>query len=175
MIRPATLTLTTMALLAFAVALPAGHADAQEKQHVSFKSPAENSKYIQQLNVEAGDVPNHIVRIFDIHRTYPNGPTINGLKIVEETDRGTTDIIDGNGTSVVYSVYTMENGDKFFARLAQLNKKNGARISATGVGEIAGGTGKMANIHGVVQFIANFDTTTGFNENQVDIDYSIGR
>jgi molybdate transport system substrate-binding protein len=33
------------------------------------------------------------------------------------TARGLTDIINGNGSSVVYSAFTMENSDKFFARL----------------------------------------------------------
>ena len=70
--RRAALILRTMALLCLAVALPAGNAAAQEKQHVSFKTPVENSKYVQQLNVDVRDAPNHILRIFEIHYTYPN-------------------------------------------------------------------------------------------------------
>jgi hypothetical protein len=95
---------------------------AQQKQHVSFKALAENSKITQQQNIEIGDVPNHVVRIFETHRTYPNDPPlINGLSIVEEWDRGTADYIDGNGpVTVQYTVYVMENGGRFFARLAEV-------------------------------------------------------
>src|SRR5215472_754320 len=102
-------------LIAAGLALAAIQAYAQQAQHVSYKTSAENTKYAQQLNVDAGDVANHIVRVFDLHRTHPSGPTINGLKLVEEFARGTTDVIDNNGTSTVYSTYVMENGDKFFA------------------------------------------------------------
>jgi len=62
---------TTIALLCLAVALPAGAALAQEKQHVSFKAPAENSKYTQTSIIDVGDMPGHQVRVFEIHRTYP--------------------------------------------------------------------------------------------------------
>ena len=67
MYRRMTVTLATMALLSLAIALPAGNAVAQQRQQVSFKVSSENSKYTQQLNVDVGDVPNHMVRIFDLH------------------------------------------------------------------------------------------------------------
>ena len=59
------ITLTTMALLCLAVSLPAGSAVAQQKQQVSFKVPAENIKFGVQQNVSVGDVPNHILRLFE--------------------------------------------------------------------------------------------------------------
>jgi hypothetical protein len=77
-------TLVTAALLCLAVAPPGSNALPQQKQQVSFKSSAENNKITQSQNVEVGDVPNHIVRVFEAHRTYPgNAPLINGLKLVE--------------------------------------------------------------------------------------------
>jgi hypothetical protein len=91
--RRATLTLATMTLLPLAVALSASNALAQEKQHVSFKALAENSKITRQQNIEVGDVPNHIVRIFEVRRTYPNNsPVINGLSVMEEWDRSTAEL-----------------------------------------------------------------------------------
>jgi hypothetical protein len=74
--RTFTFAAATIALLSCAVAVPTNHAVAQEKQHVSFKSPAESSKYTQQLNVDVGDAPNHIVRVFEIHHTYANDAPI---------------------------------------------------------------------------------------------------
>ena len=169
-------TLVTAALFSLAVELPAGDVLAQEKQHVSFKAPAENSKYTQQLIVDVGDAPNHIVRAFEIHFTYPNNaPVINGLKLVEAWGRGITDYIDGNGSLTVYNVIVMENGDRFFARITGVTSKTSEKLTATQVGYITGGTGKFAGMQGIVRISTNFDYKTGFNESQFDIDYLIGR
>jgi hypothetical protein len=67
--RVTALTLTTMALLCMAVAVPAGDALAQQKQHVSYKVTAENSKYTQQQVLDVGDGAGHQVRSFEIYRT----------------------------------------------------------------------------------------------------------
>jgi hypothetical protein len=174
--RRSTLTLTTMALLCLAVALPAGNAVAQQKQQVSFKAPAENTKYTQQLILDAGDVPNHIVRVFELHYIYPNNaPVINGLKLVEAWARGITDYLDGNGPGTVYSVYVLENGDKFFTRTALLVQNIAGKLTATNVGNITGGTGKFAATQGIIRVSTNFDYKTGFNESQTDLEYTVGK
>jgi hypothetical protein len=176
MYRRMTVTLTTMALLSLAIALPAGNAVAQQRQQVSFKVSSENSKYTQQLNVDVGDVPNHMVRIFDLHRAYPNNaPVINGLKLVEESARGIADLTDGYGTSTLYGVYVMENGDKFFARSANVVQSGSGKLATTQVGYITGGTGKFAGMQGIVRASGNFDPKSGFSENQTDIEYLIGK
>lgn len=153
--------------------LPAG-AVAQQLQHVSFKTPAANSKVTQGLNLDVGDATNHIVRVFEVHRTYPDDPPIiNGLKLIEEWGRGAADLTDGNGSSTVYGVYVMENGDKFFARSTSVVQAASGKLTTTQVGFIIGGTGKLAGMRGVVRDSTSFDLN-GFNENQTDIDYSIG-
>jgi hypothetical protein len=171
--RRSTFVLATAASLSFAVAIiPTHQVIAQEKQHVSFKAPAEYSKYTQQLNVDVGDMPNHIVRVFEIHHTYPNdAPVINGLKLVESWERATGDRYDGNGDGTDYLVFVMENGDKFFARMSLAVQNVAGKLSATNVGHITGGTGKFAGIQGIVRGAANFNYATGFNENQTDIEY----
>jgi hypothetical protein len=159
-----------------AVALPVGNAAAQQKQHVSFKVPAENSKVTQQQNIEVGDVANHIVRVYEVRRTFPsNAPVIEGLKLVDESDRGIADLIDGNGLSNQYTVFTMENGDKLFARGSNVVQVVSGKLSATGVASITGGTGKFATTQGVVRINANFDLKSGFNENQIEIDYVLSK
>jgi hypothetical protein len=169
-------TLVTVALLSLGVALPESNALAQQKQHVSFKTPAENSKFTQQLIIDVGDAPEHIVRAFEIHFTYPtNAPVINGLKLVETWGRGITDYIDGNGSATVYIVIATENGDRLFARVTGVTSKTSDKLAATQVGFITGGTGKLAGMQGVVRISSDFDYKTGFNETQFDIDYSIGK
>ena len=173
MYRLATLTLTTIALLCWAVALPAGAALAQEKQHVSFKAPAENSKYTQQNIIDVGDMPSHQVRVFEIHRTYPNNaPVINGVKLSEVWTRGVSDLTDGNGNSVTYSVFVMEGGDKFFTRAALVAQSIGpGNFTTTAAGSITGGTGKFAGIKGILRTLGTAEPKAGVNDNQYDIDY----
>jgi hypothetical protein len=176
MYRRTTLSLTTIALLALTFALPTEHATAQEKQHVSFKAPAENTKFTQQLNIDVRDVPNHIVRIFEVHGTFPNNaPVINGAKLVETWASGIGDRVEGNGPATQYNVFVMENGDKFFARVDALIQNTSTNLTSTQVGNITGGTGKFATIRGIVRIATNFNYNTGFNESQYDIEYSMGK
>src|SRR5262249_40702546 len=109
--RRTTMSLAAMALLCLAVSLPAGSAVAQQKQQVSFKVPAENIKFGVQQNVSVGDVPNHILRLFETHATFPNNPpVINGLKLAEIWQRGLAEIADGAGRTSSYYLFVMENG-----------------------------------------------------------------
>ena len=177
MIRRTTLTLTIVALLSMAIALQASDAAAQQKQHVSYKTTAANSKYTQQNVIDVGDVPDHQVRIYEIHRTYPtNPPVINGLKLAEQWTRGTSDYIDNNGTSTTYGVYVLENGDKFFVR-SSLVAQSGVpgKLTNSVIGIITGGTGKLAGIQGIVRSSGTAEPKAGLNDNSTDIDYSIGK
>jgi hypothetical protein len=119
-----TATLRIVALLGIILPLLANRAVAQEVQQVSFKTPSGNSKFTQQITITVGDVPNHVVRAFEVHRTYPtNPPLIAGLKLVEQIDRGLADIIAGNGSGSIYGEYVLENGDKLLTdAIRQLNE-----------------------------------------------------
>jgi hypothetical protein len=165
----------TLPMILLAIALPTGLAFAQEKQHVSYRTTAETSKYTQQLNLNAADIPNHVVRAFELHRVPANPPVIGGVKLVEDTNWGLTDLVDGNGSATVYSAYAMENGDKFFARANLVIENSGGKLTATQVGRITGGTGKLAGIQGSTRVVTHFDIHSGFNEAQTDIEYSIGK
>jgi hypothetical protein len=165
-------TLVTAALLC----LTAGNGLAQEKQQVSFKGSAENSKFMQQLTIDVGDMPNHVVRVFEIRSTFPSSaPVVNGLKLVEQWDRGFGDRIDGSGPATIYPVCVMENGDKFFVRNIGVVQNMAGKPINTVVGNITGGTGKLASIHGNTRSVANFNYDTGFVENQIEIEYLIGK
>jgi len=162
--------------LCLVMSLPAGTAVAQQKQQVSFKAPAETSKYTQQLNLDVGDVASHIVRIWELHRTYPsNAPVINGLKLVEDWERGIGDRIDGTGDGTFFRVFVMENGDKFFSRQTVTVQSNSGKLNASIVGYITGGTGKFAGMQGIIRGSADVDLKTGFNEAVTNIEYSVGR
>jgi hypothetical protein len=85
-------TLMTIALFCSATAAASRNTFAQEKQKVIVKVLPENSKFTQQHAINVEDFPGHQLRVFEIHRTFPdNPPIINGLKLVEQWNRGITD------------------------------------------------------------------------------------
>jgi hypothetical protein len=49
------------------------------------------------------------------------------------------------------------------------------KLTNTVVGNITGGTGKLAGIQGNARSVANFNYNTGFVEPQIEIEYSIGK
>jgi len=65
---------TTLALVIFA--LLTANAFAQQKEQASFKATPENSKITQGMNIDVGDAPNHIIRIFEVHRAYPSNAAV---------------------------------------------------------------------------------------------------
>jgi hypothetical protein len=62
--------LTIMTAFGLSAALPTNSAVAQQKQHVSYKVTAENSKYTQQQFLDVGDIPGHQVRSLEIYRDF---------------------------------------------------------------------------------------------------------
>jgi hypothetical protein len=148
---------------------------AQEKQRVSFKAAAANTKYIQQHVIDVGDAPGHQVRVFELHRTYPsNPPVINGVKLAESWTRAVSDYTDGNGLNPGYTVYVLENGDKFFTRYTCVATSAGeGKVNTNCVAQITGGTGQFSRIRGVVRSANTADPKAGFNENQSEIEYWI--
>jgi hypothetical protein len=115
--RRVSLMVTAVAAISLAFALAGGDAAAQQKQRVSFKVDAANSKFTQQLFIDVGDVPGHQVRALEIYRGFPNNPPeVNGLKLKETWTRGLSDYTDNNGHNTTYGVWVLENGDKFFVR-----------------------------------------------------------
>jgi len=169
-----TLILANMAVLCLSVSPPAGDALAQEKQRLIFKVDAANTKYTQQHIIDVGDVPGHQMRLFEIRRTYPTtAPAINGIKIVESWTRGMTDYIDYNGAATTYGVYVLENGDKFFTRgsVVAVTGPGPSNLTATAVGPIVGGRGKLTAIQGMARTVTSTDPKVGVDETQVEIEY----
>jgi hypothetical protein len=117
------------------------------------------------------------VRVYEISRTFPtNAPVINGVPLKEQWTRALSDYVDGNGTGTTYSIYTLENGDKFFTRAALVaHSSGGGKLTATTIATITGGTGKLAGMQGVIYTVNQADPKAGFNEGQTEIEYTIGK
>jgi hypothetical protein len=166
-------TLTVLAALCFAVALPAGDALAQQKQKVTYKVGAANAKYPLRHTLDIGDEPGHQVVIFEIHRTFPtDAPVFNGVKVKETWTRGYSDYVNNNGASINYTVFVLENGDKFFTRSTTMGQADAAgKRNTVSVGHVTGGTGKFLGMKGLVRSTGASDGKAGFNETQSEIEY----
>jgi hypothetical protein len=171
-------TISTLPALLMLCSFTSVEALAQQMQRVSFKTLAENTKYTQEHTLDVGDVPGHQVRIYEFHRTFPSDPpVINGIKVKESWGRNISDYTDLNGPGTVYTVYVMENGDKFFIRgslVAQSswNSDGSRQTTATAVGNITGGTGKLVGMTGMFRTVTIFDPKAGLNEGTVEIEYT---
>jgi hypothetical protein len=97
---------------------------------------------------------------------------INGIKLVESWSHGISDYTDGNGLNPGYNMYVLENGDKFYTRYTCVATCTGeGKLDSKCVAPITGGTGKFANIRGVIRSANTADPKAGFNENQTEIEY----
>ena len=142
-------------------------------QKVSYQTTAANTKYTQQHAIDVEDVPGHILRVYEIHRTHPNNPpVINRVALKEQFTRGTSDQTDNNGVSINHSTYVLVNGDKFFTRGTTVAQNNGpGKSSNSSTAYIVGGTGKVGGIQGVTRGKAASEPKAGINENQTEIEY----
>src|SRR5262245_23078598 len=128
-------------------------ASAQERCRLSWEIQPVDASYTQQHAIDVGDVPGHQVRIFEVHRRFPNDkPNCEGLKRIESWLRGSSDYIDLNGSVSGYLTIVLENGDKIFARISatsQTSTTDGSQKSvATTVATYTGGTGKYLSVRG---------------------------
>jgi hypothetical protein len=155
------------------MALTAPVAMAQQKQHVSYNTPATQTTYTQQHIIDVGDIPGHQARLFEIRRTYGNdAPIINGLKLKEQWTRGMSDYIDNNGPAIIYNVWVLENGEKFFVRTSLVAQSSGdGKLTNMTSGVITGGTGSLARMRGIISSHGPSQPMAGINANQTEIDY----
>jgi hypothetical protein len=152
---------------------------AQEKWKMKWEVSAANSNYTQQHVIDVGDVPGHQVRIFEVHRTFPNDqPNCEGLRRVEEWSRGYSDYIDRNGRAWGYIVTDFENGDKMFGEWSGTSQTvvaaDGSKKSTfSGVVVYTGGTGGYRGIRGLRRDSIQFDPEKNVSEAQSEAEYWI--
>lgn len=174
-------TTIVLAITIAAVLTLFGISEAQEKRKIFYKWSAENTKYTQQHVIDVGDVPGHQIRIYEIHRTWPNNPpAFDGVRVKEEWFRGYSDYIDINGHTSGYIYYRLENGDRIFARLdgtsqTIVNPDGSKKSTIAAVITLTQGTGKSRGIRGTARYTAIFDPKAGVNEGQTEGEYWVAK
>ena len=156
---------------------PITDVSAQEKCKVSTQALAANTKYTQQYTLDARDVPGHQIRIYEIHRTWPNDkPNCEGLKRVEQWVSAYSDYIDRNGRTWGYVTTTLDNGDKIFSEFdgtsqTTVGPDGSKKGTYTGVTRDIGGTGKYQTVRGLMRESAAFDLDKNTNQSQSEGEY----
>lgn len=141
----------------------------QQRSVVTYQTPAENSKYTQQLAIDIGDVPGHQIRLFEIQSTYPkDAPVFLGVRVKNSITRGQSDYIGADGRVSAYVLYFMDNGDRIYGRYEGTSQ--GTVGEATGRRTVLGnttltsGSGKFRGIRGTLHSSSIADPSKGFVE-----------
>jgi len=171
------LSLAAVSLATVLTTLAFSPVSAQERCKLSWGIQPTDTTYTQQHAIDVGDVPGHQVRIFEVHRRYPNDkPNCEGLKRTESWVRASTDYIDRNGSVSGYLTIVLENGDKIFGRLtgtsqARTNPDGSQTSIATDVTTYTGGTGRYRSIRGIQRERVIFDPGKDFNQVEAEAEY----
>jgi len=141
----------------FIVPLLAAPGAAQEHCKWSSDGNAGNvTSYPQQLNIDVGDAPGHIVGVYEIHSVAgPNAkPNCEGLKDKESWTHGYRDYRDRNGHTWGYTVTILENGDKIYQEYSGTTETTvaadgSAKTTTDSVATWTGGTGRYQTVRGI--------------------------
>ena len=113
------------------------------------------STYPQQLNIDVGDTPGHIIGVYELHSVArPNSkPNCEGLKDKEVSSYGTRDYRDRNGRASGYIIETLENGDKIYQEFSGTTQTaiaadGSKKTTYEGVAYYVGGTGRYQTVRG---------------------------
>ena len=141
------------------LASPAAWSQSAQRTKIAFEVHEQNSKYTQQYSLDIGDVPGHTIRLFELHRTFPDDPPdFAGVAVKDYWSRGESESLGGNGPVFTYSVFNMANGDKIFGRfdgVAQATAGQSAdKRTVVGNLVLTGGTWKDA---GYSRHVTRFD------------------
>jgi hypothetical protein len=158
------------------LASPAAWSQAAQRTKIAFEVHAQNSKYTQQHSLDIGDMPGHTIRLFELHRTFPDDPpAFAGVAIKDYWSRGESESLGGNGPVFTYSVFNMANGDKIFGRfdgVAQAAAGHSAdKRTVVGNLVLTGETGKMRGIRGTLHVLTNVDLSKGLNDTRYEGEY----
>ncbi|TDG16612.1 hypothetical protein EYW47_40280 [Paraburkholderia silviterrae] len=143
---------------------------------MAFEVHEQNSKYTQQHTLDIGDVPGHTIRLFELHRTFPDDPpAFAGVAVKDYWARGESESLGGNGPVFTYTLFNMANGDKIFGRfdgVAQATAGQSAdKRTVVGTVVLTGGTGKMRGIRGTLHVLTNVDLSKGLNNTRYEGEY----
>jgi hypothetical protein len=133
-------------------------ASAQQRCKFSYEGGTEEASYPQQLRLDVGDTPGHIIGAYEVRRgpTPSAKPNCEGFKVVERLTHGFSDTIDRNGRVWGYGTITLDNGDKIYTEysgsVSAVTDADGSLMSMTNaISTWTGGTGRYLGVRGVTR------------------------
>jgi hypothetical protein len=142
-----------------------------------YVSKSGTSKYTQTHVIEVGDVPNHQLRLFELHTVWAaEAPEFDGVKIKERFARAVSDYIDGSGNASGYAINMLENGDKVFEKFTimaqtQVAADGSRKLGYRTVSTLTGGTGRFTGIRGTLLGGGGSDLKTGITDAWTEGEY----
>jgi hypothetical protein len=95
---------------------PAAAADL-ERHPLAYDAAAAEVATVRQHQIEVGDVPRHVLRLYELRRVFTRRPPVfNGVAAAQMRERGTADLIDQSGTESAYVTYALADGNQVFGR-----------------------------------------------------------
>ena len=152
------------------------NAVAQEKYKYIFGATVA-PKYIEQQVLDVGDVPGHQIRIASLATKYgTEAPVYDGVKVLETKGWLRSDYINRNGGFTQYTVLQMANGDKIYQTIegqtqTSVGSEGTGKTSFSTITHLTGGTGKFANIRGLIRGSGVSDFKTGPSNNPSEGEY----
>jgi len=144
-------------LLALALLLSALVDAADVTRHpLSYDAAAAEVATVRQYQLEVGDVPRHVLRLYDLRRVFTRRPPVfDGLAATEMRERGMADLIEESGTQSSYVTYLLADGNQVSGRYSGTVRSarwpDGSwHHEIRGRIELTGGTGKFQRIRGSV-------------------------
>lgn len=127
-----------------------------ERRPLSYDAAAAELASVRRYQIEVGDVPRHLLRLYDLRRIFTRRPPVfDGVAATEMRERGTADLIDEDGTESAYVTYLLADGNQVFGRYAGTMRSSrwpdgSWHHEIRGRIELTGGTGKYQRIRGSV-------------------------
>lgn len=137
-------------MAALASVLGGGSSASAQQKYTITSTPNSNAQVLQEHIIEVDDVAGHRLRLYEIRQDYPQRDlAFAGVVVKYGLSHNISDAINGNGSFTYYMVYTLEDGNKVFARgtgTTQSDPSAGYRFVI--VENFVGGTGKFKGLRG---------------------------
>jgi|SRR5581483_6580216 len=153
----ATMLAVCPSLIFAAMLLAASHAlAATERVPLSYNPVASEIATIRRYQIEVGDVPRHVLRLYEIRRVFTHRPPVfDGVAATEMRERGTADVIDESGTQAAYVIYLLADGNQVYGRYGGTVQSSrwpdgSWHHDIRGRIDLTGGTARFAAVRGSV-------------------------
>lgn len=131
-------------------------AAAQHRASVQYDPAAAETRYIHNYRVAVNDVAGHVVRIYELRRSFRHGPPVfSHVRALQMLEQGYTDTVDENGDEHARITYFLEDGNtihgEYRGAVQSFRWPDGTRhFDHAGTIALTGGSGRFSRIRGSI-------------------------